>query len=508
MSKTYDIKYKVHLFSIILVVVGLSYSKIFMSMGTFIMFINWLISKDLKSKWSLLFTNKIFILAFALYLFHVVGLLWTTNFDFGLHDLKQKLTLPLLLIPLLSTEIFEKDKKIVESLFIAGVVSSSIINFSVYHHWIGNKEVNDIREMSLFGSHIRFSMMIVLAIVITMEHLRNVSRSSIKALLLVVIFWLLIYTYYSQVLTGYLSIIGCVLVYLFAKKYPFKKGIIISIIGLIGLMSFYTFNFLEEKEAYIDPSGNHQFTKEGNPYIKDTIFSKYISISSKCIKVCDKELKREWEKQSKLDYFGKDKTDQLLRITLIRYLNSRNLSKDALGFSHLSKKEIQAIENGVASYHETIGGIYSRFYGLKFQIQNNKDPNGHSILERLEYWQTGLLILKENWILGVGTGDIEDAFKKKYQETNSLLKEENRLRTHNMYLSFWISLGTIGFITFSLLIYFIFRHFMDSIHLIGLCFITIFVLSFFIEDTLETQLGITFFSVFLGLYGRNKKLPL
>src|SRR5690606_3072077 len=123
------------------------------------------------------------------------------------------------------------------------------------------------------------------------------------------------------------------------------------------------------------------------------------------IYVCEFELQRDWPKYSSLPLDSLDLDGQPLKKTLIRYLSSKKLHKDANGLKQLSKKEIRNIEMGQASIYNT--GIMARIYGIKHQINNIKSPNNHSILERLEYWKVGVSILKKNWLIGVGTGDIQ-----------------------------------------------------------------------------------------------------
>jgi O-antigen ligase len=129
----------------------------------------------------------------------------------------------------------------------------------------------------------------------------------------------------------------------------------------------------------------------------------------------------------------------------------------------------------------------------------NADPNGHSLLQRLEYWRTSLKIIQQNWLFGVGTGDLQMAFDEQYEQDNSKLNKENRLRAHNTYLTVWITFGVLSLLFFFLIV----KYFLAMIkyeNYLGLAFITIAIVTFFIEDTLETQTGVTFFSFFYGLF--------
>ena len=179
-------------------------------------------------------------------------------------------------------------------------------------------------------------------------------------------------------------------------------------------------------------------------------------------------------------------------------MSSKNIRKDSAGVNKLTKKEIRNIEMGHASIVNS--GIIARFYGIKHQLNNAKTVNNHSILERIRYWKAGIFIIKSNWLIGVGTGDIQDAFNQQYEDSNSQLSLENRHRTHNMYLTVFITFGIGGLILFCwMLIHFTIYNIRKH-DLVGLFFILIAVVSFIPEDTLETQTGVTFFALFYGLH--------
>ena len=89
-------------------------------------------------------------------------------------------------------------------------------------------------------------------------------------------------------------------------------------------------------------------------------------------------------------------------------MQSKSLPLNKSGLDQLDGKDIKNIEKGVADYREENNGFISRLYSLRFELHNSRDPNGHSLLQRLEYWKAGLSILKKNWWFGVGSGDVQD----------------------------------------------------------------------------------------------------
>ena len=145
-----------------------------------------------------------------------------------------------------------------------------------------------------------------------------------------------------------------------------------------------------------------------------------------------------------------------------------------------------------------MNGLTRRLDRLYFEyhmLSLGFSPNGHSLFQRLIYWKNATSIIKENWLTGVGTGDIEDAINKEYAANNHGLLKEFQLRTHNQYLTIWMSVGLIG-ILFCLLISIQMIKSAKRYSLVALIYTMIVLISFFTEDTLETQAGVTFVGFF------------
>ena len=77
---------------------------------------------------------------------------------------------------------------------------------------------------------------------------------------------------------------------------------------------------------------------------------------------------------------------------------------------------------------------------------------------------------------------------------NSNLEKTWRLRAHNQYLSFGVAFGWPGLLFFIFVLLFSIRHAFQHQNYIYLAFLIIAMGSFFNEDTLETQAGVTFFA--------------
>ncbi|MDG1148073.1 MAG: O-antigen ligase family protein [Crocinitomicaceae bacterium] len=493
-----------HVLGLCGVAVGIPLNKVVMSVSMLFLALNLLLESDFKTYWNNIKQHKIYHVILLFFLFKLLSLTWTSNFGYAIHDFRVKLPLLAITTVLAVKPIVNRTHlHLILVAFVTSTILVSFINFGMYQHWIGSRNYDDIRGMSIFSSHIRYALTVTFSIGILL-HFYSFSKKY-WPLISVLILWLLFYTYYSQVVSGYLTLIGVLGVFLIYKLWNTNR-IIIRSIGLVFIVlstffSLWLFTPIEINHS--DYKDLPKQTAKGAYYTNH--FSAVSPVTEKpiYILVCEAELRNDWPMYSRIHFDTLDKKGQPIKSTIIRYLSSKDLTKDAEGLSNLIPGDIQAIENGEASYINT--GITARLYGIKYQLNNTDNPNNHSLLERFEYWKAGAQILSDNYIFGVGVGDVDDAFKSYYKKSNTLLTEENQHRSHNMYLTVFITLGIVGLSIFTLLHIQFIRLNLTHKNLLALIFIVIMLLSFLIEDTLETQTGITFYALFLGLFFSSKQ---
>jgi 4-amino-4-deoxy-L-arabinose transferase-like glycosyltransferase len=206
---------------------------------------------------------------------------------------------------------------------------------------------------------------------------------------------------------------------------------------------------------------------------------------------------------------GNDLKNQYLRTTMVRYITSMGLTKDSLGITQLNDEDIRMIENGYTNYlFKYKWSVYPRLYQIFWEIEyylKGGNPSGHSLTQRVEYLKNAIHVIKRHFWFGTGTGDTVSEILKQYELDNSQLALQWRKRAHNQLITFFLSFGFIGFllfvITFSMAIYLERK----NVDFLFLCFLLIFLFSTLNEDTLETQIGATYFAFFLSilLLGRN-----
>jgi len=500
-----------NIFFLILIVISLPLSEFLLSVSIIALMINYILSPDLKTRLKKIYKRKSVLAIILIYLLHIIGLIYSSNLQYGLHDLKIKITLPVLAI-ILGTGEFpnEKELKLIMKFFILALIVASIISFLVYIGVI-KREIKDIRQISIYISHIRFSLLINVGIFYILYRLLN--NENLKPIIFYILslIWLIIFLFILQSLTGILIFI--ILSVIFVFKYLIKinnKKLITStftflfltllIIGIYvykSVKKFYTIN--ENTNQVLE-----QYTLNGNKYYHDTLNKDIENGYYIWRYICDEELQKQWQKKSNLSYWGKDLKNQDLRTTLIRYMTSKGLRKDSAGFVQLTDNDIKNIENGMANYvFSKKLSIYPRIYEFLWEIEaikKNINPSGHSLLQRIEFLKTAFSIISKNIFIGVGTGDVDDAFKTEYRILKSRLEPKYWLRAHNQLITFILTFGIIGFIF--IISCFTFAIVYEKKHkdFLFMFFITIAFISFLNEDTLETHTGMSFFAFFLSLF--------
>ena len=216
------------------------------------------------------------------------------------------------------------------------------------------------------------------------------------------------------------------------------------------------------------------------------------------------ELKSGWEKISKVPFDSLDKKGQRIKFTLIRYLTSKGLTKDLEGVAQLTPEDVKLIEAGETNYlAKNKFSIYYLIYKIIWEIdvyRKTGNADNHSVTQRYEFLKVASSIIEDNFWFGTGTGDVNDAYIKKYKAGISSLSENYWLRAHNQFVTFWVSFGLIGFILALIAIY-LPPYLSGSYKLLLFnIFMAIIFFSFLNEDTLETQMGVTFFSFFYSIF--------
>jgi hypothetical protein len=503
--------YFLYIFALAILVIGMPVSKFLMSLAQIILVCNWVLEGNLISKLGSFFKNKAALVLSSLLLLHFIGLIYSTDFNYAFNDIRIKG--PLLILPLIlstSKPLSKETVNVILRLFISSVLVGTLISILILTGII-HRQVVDIRAASIFISHIRFALLICVAIFTSGYFFYLDKRPAIRLVWFLIICWLIIFLMIMQSLSGLSALFFAtfiLLIYYLIRS----SNKIVKYVGLTSILvfiagSFYFINKVKNDTTKIDVvdfSKLEKLTSHGNEYQNEPNSKLAENGHLIWINFSPKELEEAWNKRSKIKYNEKDLKGNEISFTIARFLTSKNLKKDEDAVNSLSNEEVAAIERGVVNVnYQNISGLEGRLHEIFWELdlyETTGDPNGHSLTQRFEFWKAALGIIKENMLIGVGTGDLEIAFDKQYNKMNSPLLKEWRLHSHNQYLSFAVTFGILGLLWFLItLIYpmIICKKMFDYLYI---TFFMIAAVSFFTEDTLETQAGVTFYAFFNSFF--------
>lgn len=457
---------------------------------------------NIKNRFNDFIHNKVAVVMVSMYLLHFIGLVYTSDFQYAFKDLRIKL--PILVFPLILSSMKPLNKKQFDTViwfFIGSVFFVTVLGAIKFFR----RDFVDVRELSVFVSHIRVSLCMVFSIFILGYYLIKRNYSAIvKVVIVFLIIWFLwqITIWESFISVLIIAALCAVLALYFifkSKNIAVKVSTLVVVAILASLMIYVPYRIISDynnpDEVVVEQLDTH--TKLGNEYVFDTITfgvedGRYIGLY-----ISKAEMLDAWNKRSELKI--RSEYDEGYH-RLVRYLTSKDLRKDAEGVNQLLESDVTNIENGIANYNYIENpGIKTRIMKIMVAYNNysvNGDANGSSVFQRIEFIKASLGIIKDNVVFGVGTGDIVDAFADYYEETNSKLRPEYRFRSHNQYLAITVAFGVVGLLWFLFSMFNPYFSDKKNRNYIYFVFLFIMALSMFTEDTIETQIGVTLFAFF------------
>lgn len=141
----------------------------------------------------------------------------------------------------------------------------------------------------------------------------------------------------------------------------------------------------------------------------------------------------------------------------------------------------------------------NRFFEV-FTALGEEEHKESSTGSRIISWDASWELFREQPILGVGTGDINESMSAKFIEKGHNSLALKRLNSHNQYLTTLTKSGLLGF--FSLLLLFLIPVFISKKQnsYIFLVFTFIVGINFLTESVLQIQSGIIFVAFFISFF--------
>lgn len=507
--------------ALILLAIALPFSLFLMSSSQIILLANFVLEGNYQQKWKIFVANKSALFITCVFLILIPGVFYSENTQEALKQVR--INLPFLILPFIlstSPSLKREDLNKVILFYIFSVLTASLYCAAVgMPAWLSGK-LTDIREISIFISHIRFSMMIAFAALLCIWLFRNAKQTLsnfIKYSLLVAFILLVVFLFILQSVTG----IGIFLFIsiLYSSKFLLIKlnaarfaGFVLLIFGIFMLVirsannSFIEYSTSKHSAFEIRPDT----TKNGNPYKHDC--SVVENGNFVLAFLSEKEIKETWNKRSKIAVDSLDGKGNLIYFTIIRYLNSKDLHKDEEGINQLTENDIRFIENGIANVNYTgFWGTKMRFYQflweLDFYKRGGDNGSGYTVLMKREFWKNTVEVIKQHPFIGVGTGDAKLVTQEQYRKNNSWLNEKWQLTAHNYYLYMALIAGIPGLLFFLFSFFYPLFSNQNYTYFPLTALVLIAAIAMLTEDVLTTQAGVTFVAYFycLFLFSRPKE---
>lgn len=495
---------RIYYFGVFLVIIGLPTSRFLVSISFAFLGLGWVCTPNPMRRIKSFLKNKYAWSLTGIFLLHLIGLLWTEDIHWGMKDINSKL--PLFLFPFFFSSMPDMSpnwrKHWVTIFALTCVLSATFVLGRVLAYEWGWLQLSNFRDASPLISHIRLSIMSVFVILLMLFSPQLIQLN--KGWKVVSIILIILYLSFMKSATGWvlLLLVGTITALLTRNKQKSKLlpiGVLITVI-LITIWMFSVFQNAieyyavdEKKNVLIDKKEYTHFHKN-----KSVENGHYIFLNLHL-----KGMKEAWNKISNIPFDGKTPNGNGVRFTLYRYLCSKDLTKDGRGVEALSKEDVLRIEKGISSAKiDALNPISQRIYAIVYELtefKNGSTPNGHSLTQRIVYFKTGLDIIRNNGFLGVGTGDVRQAYEQQYVLNNSTLEKRFQLRAHNQFLTFGISLGVFGLLIIVFLLVVPFLNSQNRANTAFVVLMLITMLSLLNEDTLETQIGVTFFALFWSI---------
>ena len=494
--------------------ISLSLSNYFMSLSSFVIVGAWVLDvgtmiykkEPLRKRFSTFTGNTAALVLTSLFFLVALGMIHSQEVTHGWWDLRMKL--PFLFMPLVMSGLRPVTALQFRNMllaFLGSLVLAVTLCLLVYFRWLG-PDWKNVREVSIFISHIRFSLLLVFGIsIILFVFMRD---RQWRFLAVAALIYFLVFLWIIESITGFIVlffVLTWFLVHLFhrMKMRTMKWMIPVLFLAFIASLGSYLHSCYSEYFIVKDsPKPLEEFTARGAVYSHEP--SNYQLENGHYIKryISWAELEEAWPKRSAISLDSADALGNPVKGTLVRYLASMGLRKDMDGVNALSEEDVKNIENGITSHEQNHRGIRRRIDKILFEYDayiNGDNPSGHSVIQRIEFWKAARGIIDRHFWFGVGTGDVPGAFKEQYGLMNSRLDPKHQLRAHNQYLTFWVSTGIVGLLWFLVVMFYpLFSggRWRDPLYV---SLIIIVALSCITEDTLETQAGVTFY-VFLSSF--------
>jgi len=153
-----------------------------------------------------------------------------------------------------------------------------------------------------------------------------------------------------------------------------------------------------------------------------------------------------------------------------------------------------------------VPSISSRFKEISFSNTNMpSEANENSFNIRVGIYQCSTNIIKENWLWGIGPGNVQSALNTCYSKISKAVYDEKNYNTHNQFLDYWAGIGIAGPLLLLLILGYTSVKNYRLKNPVALCISLLFLIAMLTENMLTRQNGIVAFAYFTSLYFFTRK---
>lgn len=325
--------------------------------------------------------------------------------------------------------------------------------------------------------------------------------------------WLVFFLFHLRTLSGVASFVAALIVMtslLAARSGRILPKVLLPalliIVTALAVRPMVTIWKQTHAEAPVSFNNLDSLTGRGNPYQNDTLNIIRENGNLVYLYIADGELREEWNEKSSVDYDGINLTGEELRATLFRYMSSLGLRKDAEDFMRLTDRDIAAVERGITNHlNLSRAGFYVRAYeemmSLYLYYKSSRQlTEWGSLTKRIDLWRASWAAFLERPLLGWGTGSILPAVEHGLRKNGSTLSGLN-MKPHSQYLYIMVTTGVAGLIITVLLYAFFVVNRRAYRSVMFILFLTLFLVNFIGNNSLESQPGQDLFVFFSMIYG-------
>lgn len=147
--------------------------------------------------------------------------------------------------------------------------------------------------------------------------------------------------------------------------------------------------------------------------------------------------------------------------------------------------------------------VKTRFTNL-IELVVNRDKVDYTQQEsstmRFSAMKSSVEIIKENWLIGVGPGDVVDELELSYERNNFRAAECKHTNPHNQFLRSFLMSGIFGLISLILIFYILFRNGIKKKSVLAFLWSFIMLIIFLVDDMFIFRDGVVYFAFFTSYF--------